>query len=183
MHLQTGESSVLTFRPGSQAPKGFTLIELVLVILILGILSVVVLPRFTDLASDSRRAALDSVAGTMKSTISIVKSKARAQGLSPASSNPGGNTQTGYIVETEAGRSEVDWRNLCPESRAEAADTLTMLDYIAVDETDSLLKTNVTNQYTRVGFNLPSEPGPGCYVEYDSFGDPDCTVTVVNSGC
>ncbi|QTN43411.1 pilus assembly FimT family protein [Marinobacter salsuginis] len=164
---------------------GFTLIELVLVIVILAVLAAFALPRFSDLSTDARLAALDSLAGTMKSTIGIVRSKAYAQGLSPAASNPGGNQQTGYVIETEAGRSEVDWRNLCPESRAEAADSLTMLDYISVDTNDSSLETFVNNQYTRVGFSLPagSGSGPGCYVEYDSFGDPECTVTQITSEC
>lgn len=164
---------------------GFTLIELVLVIVILGILAAFALPRFASLSSEARLAALDSVAGTMKSTIAIVRSKAYSQGLSRAAANPqgSGNNQSGYVIETEAGQSEVDWRNLCPESRAEAADSLTMLDYISVDANDGLLRTSVDNQYTRVGFNLPSDPGPGCYVEYDSFGDPECTVTQVVAGC
>jgi len=165
---------------------GFTLIELVLVIVILAVLAAFALPRFSDLSTDARQAALDSLAGTMKSTIGIVRSKAYAQGLSPAATNPGGNQQTGYVIETEAGRSEVDWRNLCPESRAEAADSLTMLDYISVDANDSSLETFVNNQYTRAGFSVPSgsAPGlPGCYVEYDSFGDPECTVTQITSEC
>lgn len=166
-----------------QISQGFTLVELVMVIVILGILAAFALPRFASLSSDAREATLESIAGTMKSTIGIVKSKAYAQGLSRSGTNPGGSNQTGYIIETEAGRAEVDWRNLCPESRAETADALTMLDYISVDESDTLLKTFVNNQFTRVGFNLPSDPGPGCYVEYDSFGDPDCTVTKVVSGC
>ncbi|WP_449284719.1 pilus assembly FimT family protein [Marinobacter sp. PE14] len=165
--------------------QGFTLIELVLVIVILAVLAAFALPRFSDLSTDARLAALDSLAGTMKSTIGIVRSKAYAQGLSPAATNPGGNQQTGYVIETEAGRSEVDWRNLCPESRAEAADSLTMLDYISVDANDASLETFVDNQYTRVGFSLPagSGAGPGCYVEYDSFGDPECTVTQITSEC
>lgn len=167
----------------TRSSNGFTLIELVLVIVILGILAVFALPRFAALSSDARIATLNSVAGTMKSTIGIVRSKAHAQGLSRSASNPGGSNQTGYVIETEAGRSEIDWRNLCPESQAELADSLTMLDYISVDANDDLLKTFVDNQYTRVGFNLPSDPGPGCYVEYDSFGDPECTVTQVMSGC
>jgi len=164
---------------------GFTLIELVLVIVILGVLAAFALPRFSDLSTDARLAALDSLTGTMKSTIGIVRSKAYAQGLSPAATNPGGNQQTGYVIETEAGRSEVDWRNLCPESRAEAADSLTMLDYISVDANDSSLETFFDNQYTRVGFSLPagSGSGPGCYVEYDSFGDPECTVTQITTEC
>ncbi len=163
--------------------SGFTLLELILVIVILAVIAAIALPRFAALSSEARIASLESVAGTMKSTAAIVRSKAYLQGLSRAASNPGGtgSEQTGYVIETEAGSSEVDWRNLCPESQAELGDTLTMLDYISLD--GSSLKTFVDNQFTRVGYNLPSEPGPGCYVEYDSFGDPDCTVTLDVSGC
>jgi len=172
--------------PLRQGTDGFTLIELVLVIVILGVLAAFALPRFSDLSTDARLAALDSLAGTMKSAISIVRSKAYAQGLSPSASNPvGGAAQTNYVIETEAGQSEVDWRNLCPESEAEVGDSLTMLDYISVSTNDSSLETFVDNQYTRVGFSLPSgsNTGPGCYVEYDSFGEPECTVTQITSGC
>jgi len=161
---------------------GFTLIELVMVIVILGVVAAFALPRFSDLSSDARLAAIDAVSGTMKSSINIVKSKAYAQGLSRASSNPGG-VQNSYVVETEAGRSEVDWRNLCPESRAEAADTLTMLDFISVDDANTRFQTSVDNRYTRVGFDLSTNPAQSCYVEYDSFGDPECTVTQFVSGC
>jgi MSHA pilin protein MshA len=167
----------------TQHSIGFTLIELILVIVLLGILTAFALPRFAALSSDARVAKIDSIAGTMKSTIGIVRSKAYAQGLSTAASNPGGSNQTAFVIETEAGRSEVDWRNLCPESQAETEDALTMLDYISVDANDANLRTFVNNQYTRVGFNLPSDPGPGCYVEYDSFGDPECTVTQDTTGC
>ena len=45
--------------------KGFTLIELVAVIVILGALAVVALPRFVDLQDEAERAAAEGVAGAL----------------------------------------------------------------------------------------------------------------------
>lgn len=46
---------------------GFTLIELVIVIAIIGILSAVALPKFIDLSSNAQTAATNAVAGALSS--------------------------------------------------------------------------------------------------------------------
>ncbi|HEX7454717.1 MAG TPA: type II secretion system protein [Gallionella sp.] len=50
---------------------GFTLIELVMVIVILGILAAVALPKFVNLGADARDASLRGVAGTLSSANTI----------------------------------------------------------------------------------------------------------------
>ena len=168
---------------GMNADKGFTLIELVMVIVILGVLAVVALPKFGDLSRSARIATLEGIEGSMRATIGIIRSQAYVNGLSVASSNPG--NQSAYIVETEAGTSEVDWRNLCPESSAELGDALDMSDHIGLSEIGDL-QVSTSNRYTRVGYDIQGSGAPtanGCYITYDSFGDPDCTVTLITTDC
>jgi MSHA pilin protein MshA len=110
-----------------------------------------------------------------------------AQGIRPVSSNPGGSAQPMNVIQMEGFSAEVDWRNLCPESRAESGDAVSFLEYLYLEHNDdgSLgdLLTDFNNQFTWVGYDIQPAGNGGCYIVYDSFGNPNCTITKVIDDC
>lgn len=64
---------------------GFTLIELIVVIVILGILAVTAMPKFSDLTVDARIAKMNGMLGSLKTGSAMAHGSSLAKGLAGAS--------------------------------------------------------------------------------------------------
>lgn len=65
----------------NKTQQGFTLVELIIVIVILGILAVTAAPKFLNIAGDARGGTLQAVLGSVTTANSLVNAKAKIQGI------------------------------------------------------------------------------------------------------
>ena len=141
---------------------GFTLIELIMVIVILGVLSAFALPRFADLGGEARIASINGLNGAIKSAANI----AHAQWLAD-----GGTAATGLLEGTS-----IAMVNGYPDNAAiDLAAQVTATDY-TVDDTTSTTATT---------FDVIGAPTPATcrvtYTEAAANGSPDYTLVI--TGC
>jgi MSHA pilin protein MshB len=67
--------------------RGFTLIELVIVVVILGLLAVTAIPKFIDLTEQAQQANIEGMAGGFATGVSLVRSQWEAEGRPQSGTN------------------------------------------------------------------------------------------------
>lgn len=75
-------------------PSGFTLIELVIVVVILGFLAVTAIPKFLDLTDQAKQANIEGMAGGFATGVSLI----RAQWEAEARPNDGGTPKQNFTT-------------------------------------------------------------------------------------
>ncbi|OEE41265.1 MULTISPECIES: type II secretion system protein [Vibrio] len=153
--------------------NGFTLIELVVVIVILGILAVTAAPRFLNLQGDAREASLQGLKGAMQGAAGIVYGRSAINGIETQPSVTAASSADNIALTFGYPAATTDGIGNAVEGLSGSG------DWIEVSGAGSSVTTSVIH-YSFSG----NASDTSCYVTYATNASASApTITVTPTGC
>ncbi|WP_395339865.1 prepilin-type N-terminal cleavage/methylation domain-containing protein [Ningiella sp. W23] len=147
--------------------RGFTLIELIIVIVILGILAVTAAPRFIDIQSDAREGTLNGVKGALQGASQLVFAKAAIAGvqrLATADANAE-VTINGIVIPTEFGYPDAGAFTSISDDVSGSTPVRGAGNFLDISD-DEFDLTRMSATAFRITFEGEAASTSTCYLEY-----------------